>query len=518
MSYNFKRSWAFTQSKRVANTGDLAALSAAVAAPSITPPTNPAAGQTWVSSALVDARVSHSFADRQPLIAPLTGEGSAVQEPSVWTDATYYYLLYTGGNGLCLRRCPIGSDPMVAANWTKFTGPGSSGQVIGNGAASIAGLVNHASVFQEGSTLYCYANVVATNTLDVFTASTADPTTWTRVGTVLASSLLTGLAANLWGNPRVVKDGSTYYLMQEYRVSATGQWQMAWATSSSPTSGFAFTTGTLTTLYPDTDHASSSGAWLAKENGVWTLVYHLQNTIGGLSQIYVATTPSLGADNFTIQHGAQPLVRRVSPYEIEQVADPEVLRMPNGQAYLFWSAIDNRNSTMRIMAQPLLPTRKVWNGNSWAALDALDDGRAITQYEKPAIVPLAGDFAGTATTFTDWPNMSVVWYPTGTEAIATFTAVVTASADGLYQFRMSGVDRSSSVITPALGGVDLVAGKRTAITFRCKLTLLQPFKYRPVKLQYLVPSGATLNCRPVAQAGIESATLVVEDATYRQVV
>jgi hypothetical protein len=129
------------------------------------------------------------------------------------------------------------------------------------------------------------------------------------------------------------------------------------------------------------------------------LIYHSDNMFG-LSAIFRATAPSLGADNFTIldqpvgnSYVVSPVDPARAPYEVEQCADIEVLRAPSGQAYAFWTAADNRTNTFRIMAAPLLPTRKMWDGYSWHNLDASEDvARGIAAATKPFVQTMSWDF------------------------------------------------------------------------------------------------------------------------------
>jgi hypothetical protein len=108
-----------------------------------------------------------------------------------------------------------------------------------------------------------------------------------------------------------------------------------------------------------------------------------------------------------------------------------------------------------------------------------------------------------------------VWAPQGTEVDVELTAVVTATVAGIYKFQCA-CDEDGSPIAP-MGGLYLPANQPTAGSLRGQLSKITPGFYRTFYIGSMCPSGGTLHCRPVAQAGIEAATTTWTDIAYRPV-
>lgn len=489
--------------------------------PSPTPPADPTVGQEWLSSALTDVQVSPALQDRTVLFTPLTGENH-IQEVSVWVYGDYYYGLLSVIGGLSLRRCALADDPMVATNWAKITGTGSNGEVIGAGAAT-AHRINHSYVLVAGSTLYCFGNDTTDDAIVVFTASIATPQTWTLVGTCLTSGQRP--AGFDWGNIAVAQDSGTgtWWMLVEYAVNSDsgGPWQLTWASSSTLTGAYAIAGPTpLTSLYPNANYQTGSGAQLIWENDQWVLIFHAQNYHNNMSLIFRATAPSLGQDNFTVLDQvpgsaiASPLVQPASHLEIGQVCDPHVLAAPNGQRYLFWTGNDYRPPTgpQAVYGAPLLPVRKRWNGSVWQRVDASRSPLpGVMAASRPGMTTLTTNFSGTSTSSATF--IKLTWAPYSTDAEMELVGVVTSGTTGLYKF-MSAPD---GVPTFNMGSVYLVSGQATSIALRARMTGLTPGRFYSMWAFYSVPAGGgTLNCRPVAQAGIETMTLRCVDLAVYQ--
>ncbi|WP_324644138.1 hypothetical protein [Pseudarthrobacter sp. LT1] len=479
-----------------------------------TAPANPVVGQEWLSSAMADLRVSPNPADRKVITTVAGADGDSNQEAATWLDDTKFNMLYTAGNGLWYQSCPLTADPTVLANWTKYTTAAVVGS--GNGVAQI----NHASVYDPNpgsatGTVYCFGNDQVGNTIKVYTASKTAPTVWTMVGQSMALSAMPAGALH-FGNTFVVQDtDGTYVMFIEFQDSAS-RWQLAQATSATLTGTFTRVTNTMTSIYPNSRWSMCGGAWVTRENNQWTMVYHAGfGQLGNLpTEIFRATAPSLKADNWTVLDGGRQFIRRAGKYEIDQTADFEAMHSPNGQVYAFWTGLDNRNPMRaRVVISALMPTRKRWDGNVWVPVDKpAIPAEGTRQYQPPVLKTLTADFSGTATTWTDVPNLSIVWAPNGTEFEVDFRGVFTPSGDSTtrYQFRVqtnAEVAGSLSVLNVNMGAIAGTNGAPVNVSMNAQIPRAQVGGYIPIKIQYQVTSGATLNCRPVAQAGFEFATM-----------
>lgn len=485
-------------------------------------PVNPVVGQEWLSSAMVDLRVSPNPVDRKVITTVAAPDGDANQEACVWTDATHFRMMYVAGNGLWLQSCPITSDPTVLANWTKHTASAVVGS--GNGVTQI----NHASVYDPNPGLttglvYCFGNDQLGKTIKVYTANKSDPTVWTMVAQSHAIADMPAGALN-FGNTYVVKDtDDTYIMFIEFQDSAT-RWQLAQSRSSTLTGTFTRLTNTMTSVYPSAQWSMAGGAWVVRENGQWVLIYHAgYGSFGNLpTEIFRATAPTLGSDNWTVLDGGKQFIRRAGKYEIDQTADFEAVRAPNGQVYAFWTGLDNRSPMRaRVVVSPLMPTRKRWDGSVWQPIDRpVQPTEGTQQPTRPVMMTLAADFSGTATAWTDVPNLSIVWSPSGTDFEAELRGVFTPSGDSTtrYQFRIQSnaeVGGNTVAVNVNMGAIAGSSGAPVNVSMNARIPRAKVNVSVPIKVQYQVTSGATLHCRPVAQAGFEFATLKCTDIGYQ---
>lgn len=331
--------------------------------PSASPPVEPVVNQLWSSVSLKDLRVGPGRGDRAKVIAPtLSVEASSCQEPSVWVANGRYNVLYTvGGGGLAYAWCSDTEDPTVAANWTK-----TDAIVLGQGAGGFAGAVAHAAVYVEGATLYTY--FPDGNDIRVATAAIADPTTWATQAAVVFSA--PAGVTTMGGNPFVVLDGTDYRMTFDFLDSEGLGWQTGIATGASPTGVFAATVYPLTSLRAGSGGRAKAvgGCWLAKEGSTWVLYFHAMPPVGLPSDIYRAFNDDLTADTWTLDNNGYPIIRRVAVEEVDQVADVTLVESPNGQWYAFWTGADN-TTAFNIMAAPMLPTVKRWDGSVWQPTD-----------------------------------------------------------------------------------------------------------------------------------------------------
>lgn len=406
--------------------------------PTSTPPGSPAFGATWLSSNLAYMRT-----DPRPLAHVAVVRPSVnAQEPVVWLANNLYNMMFTS-SGLEYTSCPVTSDPLASFNAVASinsatftvtavnsgtiqpgmiidagnngtsilpygtngtTGTGGIGTyqlsvgigtsssqnrsgsfwsqpvtVIGNGQGGVNDAAAHSNIYIEGSTLYSYFVDTNTNAVDVATASITTPTVWTYQNQIVSGSGIGSGTTN--GNPRVVKNGSIYYLFQEGLnfdtfpgEGLTDSWQEFECTSSSPLGPFTGCTE-LTSLRPG-PNASESDMSIVQQNGIWMAYYHSQ--IWGRvlpSDIYVAANANIAADTWVPGNHRTALLKRTNNYEVDQTADPKLVQSPGGAWYMFYTAGDNTSGGQgfHIMAVPLLPTLMQWDGNEWVPADLGDN-------------------------------------------------------------------------------------------------------------------------------------------------
>jgi hypothetical protein len=476
--------------------------------PTPTPPANPVVGQTWYSSAMKHLRVPASVAER-PVVFSKTGtwEGEALQEPSVWIADGKYQALFSAGAGLGYASCPLTADPTVAANWTRpatYTGPVVSG-------------AKHASTYVENGTIHLYYIDLATSTKVMYSsASTGSPFTWSTGVQVM--SLPAG--SSVFGNTRVVKDDDgTYVMIIEHKIAATGRWQMGQATAATLGGAWTMVPGVevMDTLWPETDRQGSGGAWLAKENGEWVMYYHASVNWNGLvpSEIYRATAPALRANNWTITNQKEPIIRRVAPHEVDQVADVELIRAPDGTVYAFWVGMHNRGAAFKgsISIAVLRPTMLRWDGYTWQPMEGqLERGKASTDPTRPRTAMLVADFSGTTTdAWFDVPGLSLTHPVAGTDVEIEVRGIFAPTGSSGYKYKLQAVQGSTVI---PLGGFAGTVGVPTSFVGVAKFTQLT-LGFKPFKVQAFIPAGGgTLHCRPLGQAGIEYSVIKATDVTY----
>lgn len=323
------------------------------------------------------------------------------QEVSVWIANGRYNLLCTAPAGdLVYRYCAISSDPTVASNWS------SPVSCIGNGAGGEAGNCAHSFVYIEGATLYCYYTQKSTENVRVATANINAPTDWGSNATCRTGPL--GVAEN--GNACVVKIGSTYYMLLESQFQEmlpsegfTQSWQTGLLSCSTPTGTFTTVLAPYISGRPGGVHGSMSTGQLFFENGLWVHVYH--GTGWGRTSfptdIFIATSPSLTADSWTVQNGGFPVGTRKTANEYDQVADPCLVAGPNGLNYLFYTGANNRSGVFDVNVTALLPVLM--------QTDGINSKRAVSGFEQPS--PQAFDYQRGPLTFSLQPWQFPQGYP-----------------------------------------------------------------------------------------------------------
>jgi hypothetical protein len=288
----------------------------------------------------------------------------------VWIGNGVWNMLYVGGGAGSQYQgyasCPIGSNPLVPGNWTKHS---TATPVIGNGQSGQAGQAQHAGVYVEDSTVYCYFTDTVTGNMKVATAAVTAPTVWTTVGTVLTppGGTLPPLA-----NPFVMKLGAGSYMMfYEVRDSASAyRWQIGRATTTTPTGTWTSVQFPVTGLDAINPGACTySNPWIVAEDDLYVMWFHGSYGQFGISGVlptegYRATSTDLAT--WTLRDNKRPFIRLSHPYEVEQIADLTVIHDPaSGIPYAFWSAIDNGAAHGHIMCSRVNPTLMQWDGTTW---------------------------------------------------------------------------------------------------------------------------------------------------------
>jgi hypothetical protein len=481
-----------------------------------TAPTAAFVGQTYRSAALVDLVVSTDIAQR-PVALSTTGpwEGQALQEPSCWIANSKINCLFTAGSGLGYASCSVGADPTVAANWSR---PASYSAPVITGA-------KHASTYVESGTVYCYYIDQATSGKVMLTtiSTSADPTVaanWSTAVQVMSPPS----GSSVFGNTRVVKDpGGTYYMLIEYKITSTGRWQIGQATAGSNSLSGTWTliTGAeiMTSLWPNSDRQGAGGAWLAKENGQWVMYYHASVNWNGLlpSDIYRATAPSLGSDNWTLTNGGRPIITRIASHEVDQVADIELIQTPDGIWYALWTGMHNRGTFVgKITCSRLMPALKQWSGTAWIAADLVPETvRPIRDPAKPRTIHKTTDFTSANSDGTTWDtvtDLSLTVAPSGTDMELEIRGVFSASGSAGFKYKFRAKQGSNTYPLGAMAGS---TGNRGVFVGVAKLTQLTPGAFLGFSVEVLVPSGGgTINCRPAGFPGEEYAVFKASDIAY----
>lgn len=478
--------------------------------PTPTPPQSPEVGQLWYSSAFEHLRAPRSLAHRS-VVFTKTGawEGQALQEASVWIAGGHFKALFTAGLGLGFASCPLASDPTDPASWSR---PATYPTPVVSGA-------KHASIYVEGDIIHLYYTDAATSAgIWHATAALADAVpafgTATQVLTLPAGS-------NVFGNTFVVKDGTTYRMMVEHKATGTGRWQQGWASASNPAGPWAIEVNTLQSLWPEANRQGSGGAWLTQENGKWVLWFHSSWNWNGLlpSDIYRATAPVLGADNWTLTDNGQPVITRRAAHEVDQVADVELIRAPDGAAYAFWTGMHNRGAQFvgAISCARLLPTMLRWDGARWAPAEEPDEpGYSIVDTGRPRTAMVTADFTNSTADGVTWvsiPGANVTHRNSGPDVEVEFRTACSASGSAGYKYEFR-VMRGGSDPKP-LGSMAGNAGNMSSYVGVARYTQLAPGSANGFEIQVRVPTGGgSFNLRPATFPEREFGVIKITDIAY----
>lgn len=368
----------------------------------------PVAGDVLLSDRPTDLLFSGSTSARKVVLSPtLSWEQGCVQEPSVWYYGGAWHMTYTGGWG----NAGIGyaTAPNPQGPWTKNPTP-----VLGLGYGGMALNVSAHMEFCEDGTVYSYyPSQPGGGDLMVATASATSPASFTTQGVALMHT--SAVAAIV--NSHLYRRGPGDYVLtfESKAVTAWPQWQIGYATGTSPLGPFTVQTFPLPTLSRGDSTAMYGGPWITKQDDLWVLYYHASKTQNLPTDIYRATSPDL----VTWSPTAVPLIRRTLAVEVDQVADFTMAANPSGgPRYAFWSAQDNvKPSGYIVMAVPRMPTLQ-YDGGQWTQVspDAPDYSRQV-RVSLPSNLSVAGhggswfDVPGALLTYT--PSRDEVFTLTG---------------------------------------------------------------------------------------------------------
>ncbi len=286
------------------------------------------------------------------------GASGALVEPSVLPPSLspdgnwwlYYRGGWTGVVKIGLATCPVGSDPAVAANWTKAGG----NPIFGGLGGSLADQFHVIPTGKIAGTYYAIYNA-GTGTTNVFRyATSTDGLAWTDGGQALAPT-----NSNWWwnagtpipGNPHVFFDsgGSLYHLFFEGWTGAGG-WRQGHATSANPQGPYSevgFTNPIASLVIPG-GTSSVTGAMVQLIGSTYHMWLQFQPAGVTPSKICRFTSASLNGP--WAMYGSWPVIGITETAALtlpDQVADPDIWEV-SGSSYCFYDVDDNTNSAGKI--------------------------------------------------------------------------------------------------------------------------------------------------------------------------
>lgn len=335
----------------------------------VTTSATPPSSLFWQSTSIAYMGVSPGASSRNIIIP-------GAIECSVWIANNLWNLnCYDPAGYQAYASCPLSSDPTVEANWSGLT------RTIGQGLGGFAGHPQHSWVLVDGNNLYCYFADTSNQYIWCATANINSPTVWTTQGT--QTSCVPGLHYDN-GNSCVIKYNGTYYMFLENVLSISGYnvYQIGVLSSSSPLGPFTVLVNPLTSLRFNTGGqpvAACSGPWVGFEAGTGLFVMYMHAGAWGdatlPSSMYRATiSPAqIGTDNWTPLDGGYPFMVCAGAYEIDQIADPFVIQIPNGVSYLFYESGNNRDGRFNLSVATLQPRLMQKSGPNWVPADCGSD-------------------------------------------------------------------------------------------------------------------------------------------------
>ena len=328
---------------------------------------DPTLHSVWVSLDPADQIIPYGPDNVRRVIAKdASYENGSIQEPSVWYYGGKWHMVY-GGGPACYASA---LDPM--GPWEKAA---AAIEVSG-----YAGSVRHQSVsLIDGVLVMTFNSSVDTQKFRMATANPAAPTVWTMDPT-WEFTPDTAYGTSL-GNTFLLKmsDGRYALFFETSIPGATGQpslsWQNGVAVSDTLTGTYALHQMPIASLGPMREYlpaeslsASAMGnPWVSYANGRYTMYYGVTSYPWAKNDICRATSDDMV--HWTVDKNGRPIIRRSTPWEVDQSVDPHLVQGPHGLWWAFWTAYDNVSAVSYIVACQMLPAIKMYDGNRWITIN-----------------------------------------------------------------------------------------------------------------------------------------------------
>lgn len=303
-------------------------------------------------------------------------------EPNVIIEDGIFKMWYTAGWFTPQLNYATSPDGIT---WTDY----GSNPVLGNGGSGYAGtFVAHDGFVKLDGVYYLY---FADGSFGNLMRSTSlDGIVWTAPVLSIANNAYAWSVG--WANNYVWREGYTWYMILETRVTTAQTWRLALFSS---TDGLNWTvlSGTFLTSLEPAGVGGASGPWMMtpqKRNGVYHLWYHGTTTAATVpGKIFHATSTDLL--NWTITNSGNPILSPtgISP-EIDQVADPCVVEW-NNKTYLYFEGVDNGSALNKIEVL-------TWDGTIAQLLDGAADSAGGTVSSVALTAPAEFSVAGSPVT------------------------------------------------------------------------------------------------------------------------
>lgn len=183
----------------------------------------------------------------------------------------------------------------------------------------------------------------------------------------------------------------------------------------------------------------------------------------------------------------------MAPHEVDQVADVEVIRAPDGTVYAFWVGMHNRGVAFEgaISIAVLRPIMLRWDGHRWQPMEGqLERGRASSDPTRPRTTMLTADFSATTTdAWVDIPGLSLTHPVAGTDVEIEVRGIFAPTGSAGYKYKLQAVQGSTVI---PLGGFAGTVGAPVNFTGVAKFTQLTT-GFKGFKVQAFIPTGGVLS-------------------------
>ena len=255
----------------------------------------------------------------EPLLrATKDWEAGAVQEPTVIRQGKTWRMWFTGGwsvTGIEYATCK--GDPTRPGCWRQLGHP-----VIGHGGSGTAGNAQGGNItYRDGVYRIFYYHGMKQS--DLMEAASRDGIHWGRAHVAIPHDGVSWMTG--WANSFAWYDHG-WKMLAEGASSPTGNWQIAYATSSD---GNHWTPRRLLPSLKVPGLDNYGGPWLTSTHP-FRLLYHAGS--GNYTDIYTATS----LDGLHWRRGPAVLAANGGRYEAQQVADASLV-----DGLLFYDGVDN---------------------------------------------------------------------------------------------------------------------------------------------------------------------------------